>query len=337
MKRITKAINSESIISPVPIWLMRQAGRYLSEYMNVRNTYESFLDLCYSPKDACKVTMQPIDRYNFDAAILFSDILVIPDSLSIPVSFSKNHGPILGVNDPLELYNLKVSRENFQFDKVSDAIGLIKDQLSDKDLIGFSGSPWTLACYILDRKRNASFDEVRKLIYTNPKLLDFLIDILTQQIKIYLEMQVRSGVDVLQLFDSHAGILNHENYVKYVLKPTKDIVSFIKSKFDVPIIGFPKGSGAFYKEFVEYTKVDAVSVDYLTDFNDTGVMNLVTVQGNLDPIVLFSSKEVIQLEIDKILSQVGTSPFIFNLGHGILPKTPVENVEFLVNYIRKVT
>ena len=232
------------------------------------------------------------------------------------------------------------SKNNDKFSCVSEAIKLTKLKLKqegyeNKDLIGFSGSPFTLLTYILEKKRNNIFNDTRECIYRDEKFFDEMIDILTEQCINYLEIQVEAGVDILQLFESHAGVLNKEMYYKYVINPNKKIVNHIKSKFNIPVIGFPKGSRNLYRDYVIETKVDAISIDYLLSIEEFYEYNLnIPIQGNLDPVILLSNKEQIKKAVDKILEITKEKPLIFNLGHGILPTTPIENVKFLVDYIR---
>ena len=339
MKIISDLILKKIQPKTPPIWLMRQAGRYMREYNEIRSKYKNFMDFCYQYKETSEVTLQPIRKFNFDAAIIFSDILVVPDSLGVEVVFKEGYGPILSFDNKIK--SLKsTSKNNDKFSCVSEAIKLTKLKLKEegydnKDLIGFSGSPFTLLTYILEKKRNNIFNDTRECIYRGEKFFDEMIDILTEQCINYLEIQVEAGVDILQLFESHAGALNKEMYYKYVINPNKKIVSHIKSKYNIPIIGFPKGSRNLYKDYVLETKVDAISIDYLFSIEEFYEYNInIPVQGNIDPVILLSDKEQIKKAVDKILEITKEKPLIFNLGHGILPTTPIENVKFLVDYIR---
>lgn len=335
-KKLTHAILYKNK-SYTPIWLMRQAGRYLPEYMSIRSKFSNFLDLCYSVEAAAEITLQPIKRFGFDAAILFSDILVVPHILGMEVRFKKDHGPELKViSEEKEIYDLKVSKENYQFEKISQTIKIIRSELDNNiDLIGFAGSPWTVLTYMIEKDRKNQFNVIRSLIYENPTLIKKLIDIITEQTIYYLVMQVESGVNVIQLFDTWAGVLRKDHYNEYVIKPTKIIVKFFRTKYPhIPMIGFPKGSGSLYEKYVKDTQVNAISVDYTVDLELLKNTDI-CIQGNLDPVLLtIDDKTILKFEIDKVLNFFKNKKHIFNLGHGILPNTIIENVEFLVEYIR---
>ncbi|MFN7037955.1 MAG: uroporphyrinogen decarboxylase [Alphaproteobacteria bacterium] len=323
----------------LPIWIMRQAGRYLPEYREVRSKVKNFLELCYSPDLATEVTLQPIRRFNFDAAIIFSDILVIPDALGVNVRFVENEGPKL---DPItslaDVNKLKTDQIIEKLTPVYEAIKLTKKNLpEEKTLIGFAGSPWTISTYMIQGKISKDFNESKVEAYRNSEYYIKLIDILVESIIIHCSEQIKSGVEVIQLFDSWAGILPEELYCKFVIAPTQKIVNHLKDKYPhIPIIGFPKNSGMFYKKYIDFIKPDGLSVDsslpleYLSSLGKE-----VTLQGNLDPAILFTDKKTIEKQVYKILAATKHNPFIFNLGHGILPKTPIENVEFLLEIIRK--
>lgn len=321
----------------VPIWFMRQAGRYLPEYMEIRKDSSDFLELCYDSEKAKKVTLQPIDRFDFDAAIIFSDILVLPHALGWKVAFKKGEGPILQKfeTDKDLLYI------NNDFDKkincIYDTVNKVRLSLDkNKSLIGFAGSPWTVASYMLEGKGKQDFSVSKNFLYNNKKLALQLIDIITEKTIEYLLGQINAGVDIIQLFDSWAGVLSGEEYEDFVIKPTKKIVSLVKRKYpSLPIIGFPRGSGYLYQEYIDQTDIDAIGVDQFVPIN---IMKKwqenIIVQGNFDPVLLLGKKEIIEKKANDILTCLDSKNFIFNLGHGILPNTPIENVQFLVNYVR---
>lgn len=318
-----------------PVWFMRQAGRYLPEYREIRNNISSFLDFCYSSDLAAEVTLQPIRRFNFDAAIIFSDILVIPDALGNKVWFEKGEGPRLEIIDNIgKLQNLKFNEEKLY--PVYEAIKIVRKELSnDKALLGFSGAPWTLAAYMIEGAGSRDFSSARKFIYQQPEIFSKLIDILSGSILKHLINQVKHGVDAVQIFDSWAGVLSYDEYVEFVIKPTKKIVDNFKKIYpDVPVIGFPKSSGVKYKEYAEKTGVDAISLDYSIDLNWIKDNIKIPMQGNLDPVLLAASKELSVKKTKEILDNMKNYPFIFNLGHGILPETPIENVEAVLEVIR---
>ena len=321
----------------VPIWFMRQAGRYLPEYMDIRKDSSDFLELCYDSEKAKKVTLQPIDRFDFDAAIIFSDILVLPHALGWKVAFKKGEGPILQKfeTDKDLLYI------NNDFDKkincIYDTVNKVRLSLDkNKSLIGFAGSPWTVASYMLEGKGKQDFSVSKNFLYNNKKLALQLIDIITEKTIEYLLGQINAGVDIIQLFDSWAGVLSGEEYEDFVIKPTKKIVSLVKRKYpSLPIIGFPRGSGYLYQEYIDQTDIDAIGVDQFVPINTMKKwQENIIVQGNFDPVLLLGKKEIIEKKANDILTCLDSKNFIFNLGHGILPNTPVENVQFLVNYVR---
>ena len=321
----------------IPIWFMRQAGRYLPEYMEIRKNVTDFLELCYDSEKAKTVTLQPIDRFDFDAAIIFSDILVLPHALGWKVAFKKAEGPILQkFESDRDLIDI-----NNNFDKkincIYDTVNKVRASLDkSKSLIGFAGSPWTVASYMLEGKGKQDFSVSKNFLYNKKKLALQLIDIITEKTIEYLLGQINAGVDIIQLFDSWSGVLSGEEYEVFVIKPTKKIVSSIKKKHpSLPIIGFPRGSGYLYQEYINQTNIDAIGVDQFVplDIMKKWQENIV-VQGNFDPVLLLGNKEVIQKKATDILTCLNNKNFIFNLGHGILPNTPVENVQFLVNYVR---
>ena len=338
MNNLIKTLLKKEKISPPPIWIMRQAGRYLPEYREIRSNVKNFLELCYTPKLASEVTLQPITRFNLDAAIIFSDILVIPDALGVKVEFVKNEGPKLG---KFELKNLKIENIENHLSPVFEALELTKSKLGkDKALIGFSGSPWTLACYMIEGGGSKNFELTREKAIGDEKFFAELIEILTQSIIKYLSAQIKAGADVVKLFDSWAGVLPPQQLRKWVIEPTKKIVSEIKKLHpQTPIICFPRGIGMNYEEFARSVAPHGLALDQNIDKN-WAKKNLQenigqVVQGNLDNFLLaFGSKKEIEKEVLEILKIFGDQPFIFNLGHGILPETPIENVEFILKLIR---
>ncbi len=338
MNKIINVLNGVKTSTP-PIWIMRQAGRYLPEYREVRAGVSNFLEMCYTPKLASEVTLQPIRRFGFDAAIIFSDILVIPDALGVKVEFVKNEGPKLG---EFELKNLKEGNVKAHLNPVFEALELTKSKLdTNTALIGFSGAPWTLACYMIEKGGSKNFEKTRELALRDSQYFSQLIEILTRNIVEYLSLQIQAGADVVKLFDSWAGILPPSELKKWVIEPTKKIVSEVKKLHpNTPIICFPRGIGMNYLEFVKEVKCDAVALDQSVERNwakknlqqDCGAI----IQGNLDNLLLaFGSKKEIEKEVFDVLEKFGEQPFIFNLGHGIIPQTPIENVELVLDLVRK--
>jgi uroporphyrinogen decarboxylase len=325
--------------SPPPIWLMRQAGRYLPEYRKVRAKMGGFLDLCYSPRHACEVTLQPIQRFDFDAAILFSDILIVPHALGQPVRFVEGEGPRL---DPIasitELPGLNQEGLD-RLDKVYEAISLIRQQLApDKALIGFCGAPYTVATYMINGRGSPDQAETRKFAFTHPDRFQALIDLLVLTSTDYLCNQINAGVNAVQIFDSWSGPLPDDQFQKWVVDPTKRIVDGIRNLHpEVPIIGFPRGSAAHAHDYIHQTGVNALGCDtsmplelMSTGLSDTNVVR----QGNLDPLLLLTGGEALDRRIRQICTAMQGQRFIFNLGHGILPPTPIEHVERLVDIVR---
>ncbi|MBP7189875.1 MAG: uroporphyrinogen decarboxylase [Rickettsiaceae bacterium] len=320
-----------------PIWVMRQAGRYLPEYLEVRSSTGTFLDLCYNPEKAAEVTLQPLKRFSLDAAIIFSDILIVAHSLGVNLSFEKGSGPVLeALESEKDLQKLTSVEERLE--KTCQALSIVKSKLPNNvALIGFAGAPWTVATYMIEGKGGTNFEKSKKTLYENPSFLENLIEIITNQTVKYLLNQIEAGADIIKIFDSWAGILCDIDYDKFVIKPTNKIITEIRKRYpDIPIIGFPKGSGYLYERYLEGTKVDGLALDYnvpvakMAEFAEKGVI----VQGNLDPSILLTNKDVISERAGIILDAMKGKKHIFNLGHGILPETKIENMEFLVNYVR---
>lgn len=342
MNILNRTLLKKEKFSNPPIWVMRQAGRYLPEYRKIRSDIGSFLELCYNPKLASEVTLQPIERFNLDAAIIFSDILVIPDALGVKVEFVKNEGPKLQkISQSSDLKSLDISNIKTHLNPVFEALSIVKSKLdTQKALIGFSGSPWTLACYMIEGGGSKNFELTRKTAIRDELFFGELIEILTQSIIIYLSEQIKAGATTVKLFDSWAGVLPPQQLRKWVINPTKRIVSEIKRLHpNVPIICFPRGIGANYIEFSKTVNSHGLALDQTLEKNwvkkylqeDLGQV----IQGNLDNILLATgSKSEIEKEVLDIKESFGGSPFIFNLGHGILPETPIENMELLMKLIR---
>jgi uroporphyrinogen decarboxylase len=332
---MNKIIQNSKDNKTTPIWLMRQAGRYLPEYREIRNIHKDFLSMCYNSKIASEITLQPIKRFDFDAAIIFSDILVIPHNLGVNIRFEENIGPIVEKIDNLE--QIRNFKDHGYLENIYEAVSITRSNLNkEKSLIGFAGSPWTVATYLLDEKNKKDFVESRKKIYRNDNLVQSLIEILTNETIRYLKNKIRSGCDVIKIFDSWCGVLSEDDFEELVIKPTARIVKEIKKDYpDITIIGFPKGSGYLYENYLNKTKIDVLAMDYTVPVSIMKkFQERITVQGNLDPVIMLCDKRIIEERVKNIMDNLSQKPFIFNLGHGILPNTPIENVEFLVNYIR---
>lgn len=341
MNYILDVLKNKNEFKTPPIWLMRQAGRYLPEYMKVREDVRGFLDLCYNPELACKVTLQPIDRFDFDAAIIFSDILVIPHALGSEVEFIKGYGPKLSKTSSVDdVRAFKLDRMESFLKPVFEAVSLTRSKLDkNKSLIGFAGCPWTLACYMIEGGGSKNFNLVRQKALEDEEFFGQLIDVLTNAVIEYLSLKIEAGADIIKIFDSWAGILPPPQLKKWVFKPAKKIVSELKNRHpDVPVICFPKGIALSYVEFLKYVDCDSMAIDRNLEgswVRDNLVGKGKLLQGNFDNFVLaFGSKDDIKREVEAVFSIFGDKPFIFNLGHGVLPQTPVENVKFLVDLVR---
>jgi uroporphyrinogen decarboxylase len=326
-------------VSPPPVWLMRQAGRYLPEYRQVRAEAGSFLKLCYTPRLAAEVTLQPIRRFGFDAAILFSDILVVPDALGQTVRFEEGEGPRL---DPIQtvadLDRLALSNTGSKFSLVCETVERLRHELPQETaLIGFCGAPWTVATYAVEGRGSPDQSAARHWAYRDPEGFSRLITLLTDASIEYLSGQVRAGADALQIFDSWAGSLADDQFERWVIGPTAKIVREVRARHPgVPIIGFPRGAAALLDGYIEGTSVDGVSCDTACPL---GLMQQTArkgqvVQGNLDPLLLVAGGDALDRRVDEIRTAMNGLPFVFNLGHGIVPDTPPDNVGRLVERLR---
>lgn len=338
MKRFLSALNNKPVDRP-PFWYMRQAGRYLPEYKATRKNRGSFLDLVYCPEDAIEVTMQPIRRYHMDAAILFSDILVIPDALGQDVAFEEGIGPILKpIRDVSQLGVLSLDNLHQHLNPVYETIKGLKKQLPDDvALIGFAGAPWTVATYMVGGRGSKDHEDTKNWAYGDEKGFQKLIDIIVESTIEYLLRQVESGAEALQIFDTWAGSLSETAFTKWSIEPTKKIVSAIKAKYpNVPIIGFPRGAGIRYIDYIKQTGVDAVSLDsgVPVKWAADQLQPLCPVQGNLDPRLLAVGGKAMLDDADRIMRTLSPKGFVFNLGHGITPDVSPDHVEELSNFIR---
>ena len=323
-----------------PVWMMRQAGRYLTEYRNVRATQKDFISFCLNPEQASAVTLQPIARYGFDAAIIFSDILMVPWALEQNVRFKPNIGPLL---DPLEipgtLSQRLINGISNKLAPVGDAIRLAKANLSsDTALIGFAGAPWTIMTYMAEGGSSRDFAKIRGWAWQYPREIDALLNNLIESTVSFLELQARAGVDALMLFDSWANAVPAAQRQWLVIEPTRKIVDGLREKgHKQPVIGFPKGIGEGLISYVEQSSVDAVGLDHGVDpmWVDQHLPKNFPVQGNLDPLsLLYAGPEMVK-DIDHILDAFSSRPHIFNLGHGITPPTPMEHVQLMLDQVRQ--
>jgi uroporphyrinogen decarboxylase len=326
-------------LTPPPVWLMRQAGRYLPEYRAIRSRVGGFLELCYTPALAGEVTLQPIRRFGFDAAILFADILVVPDALGQGVRFVEGEGPRLdAIRSETELARLSPSATRPKFARVFETVAKVRQDLPRQTtLIGFCGAPWTVATYMVGGQGSADQADARLWAYRDPAGFQRLIDLLVDVSAEYLSGQVDAGADVLQIFDSWAGSLPDEQFRSWVIEPTKRLVARLKERHpSVPIIGFPRGAGGQAAAYVAETGVDGASCDTSMplDFIARELSPRTVVQGNLDPLLLVAGGPALDRRVAEILAALAQRPHIFNLGHGIVPQTPPEHVARLVDLVR---
>lgn len=323
-----------------PMWLMRQAGRYLPEYRETRQQAGGFLNLCYTPTLAAEVTLQPIRRYGFDAAILFSDILVVPDALGQAVSFAEGEGPRLDpIRSTTDLLRLGLGATGEKFGLVAETVARLRQDLpSETALIGFCGAPWTVATYMVQGRGSTDQAEARLWAYRDPEGFAALMDILIEASIDYLDRQVKAGADCLQIFDTWAGALPDDEFDRWVVAPTRKIREAVKERHpDIPVIGFPRGAGAAVVWYAAETGVEGVGFDTATPpflMSETFDGDDVVVQGNLDPLLLVAGGSRLDARVDEILDLMRGKRFIFNLGHGIVPQTPPEHVAQLVERVR---
>jgi uroporphyrinogen decarboxylase len=338
IKPLLRALARERNASP-PIWLMRQAGRYLPEYRAVREKAGGFLDLCFNPRLAAEVTLQPIRRFGFDAAILFSDILVIPHALGQRVSFEEGEGPKLeALREPAALTRLSAEIDHSALAPIYETIGRVRQDLPNEvALLGFCGAPWTVATYMIAGCGTPDQSPARLFAYSHPQDFARLVDKLIDASAGYLIRQFEAGVDAVQIFDTWAGVLPAGEFRKWCIEPTARIIAAVRQRIpDAKIIGFPRGAATELSNYLDAVPVDAIGLDWMVelDFARKYVQPKRTVQGNLDPLVLLAGGAALDTAIDAILETFGQGPFIFNLGHGILPNTPIAHVERLVARVR---
>lgn len=322
-----------------PIWMMRQAGRYLPEYRQLRAKAGSFLDLCFTPEYAAEVTLQPIRRFGFDAAIIFSDILVIPHALGRAVRFEAGEGPRLDPLDTPDKIATLASHADFtKLEPVFEALRRVKRELNDKTaLIGFCGAPWTVATYMVAGQGTPDQAPARMLAYQHPDAFEKIIDALVENSIPYLVGQIKAGADAVQIFDTWAGVLPPREFARWSIEPTRRIVAGVRQQVpDARIIGFPRGAGALLPDYVEATTVNGVSIDWAAEPSliRERVQSRVAVQGNLDPLALIAGGAALDRAIDDVLENYAGGRLIFNLGHGILPETPIAHVEQMIKRVR---
>ena len=333
MNRLLNCINNKRS-SDTPVWFMRQAGRYLPEFMEIRKQNTDFVKLCLNSDLAKEITIQPIKRFDLDAAIIFSDILMIPYGLGQNVNFKKGFGPQL---DEVQIdISTKINNETFtnNLKPVYEAIKKVRIEIEKKSLIGFAGAPWTLFLYMINRqspKKNFNFEEIIK----NNTLTRELYKKLEEIICLHIKNQVDAGANIIQIFDSWAGLLPENQLKDYCYEPTKRIVEFVK-KLNIPVICFPRGIGKNYEYFCSSVKPDCISIDYEVDPNwIKQKIKTPVIQGGLDPKVLLKNRGDIEIEVKKYLDIFRDQPYIFNLGHGVLPETKPETIKFVTSLVRE--
>jgi uroporphyrinogen decarboxylase len=326
-------------LSPPPIWLMRQAGRYLPEYRALRAAAGSFLDLCFNPELASTVTLQPVERFDLDAAILFSDILVVPLALGRKVWFVESEGPRLDPIDEAGIDVLNGDGATARLEPVLETVRRVRARLdSKKTLIGFCGAPWTVATYMIAGKGTPDQAPARRFALEKPIAFAVLIARLVDLSVDYLVAQLKAGADVVQIFDTWAGVLDEDGFDRWCVAPTAEIVRRVKAEVGgAKVIGFPRGAGAKLEGYATATGVDGVSIDWSVPlgYARDRLQPMVAVQGNLDPMVLMAGGEALDQAVRRIRAGLGDGRFIFNLGHGILPETPVDHVKWLVERVRE--
>jgi uroporphyrinogen decarboxylase len=321
-----------------PWWLMRQAGRYLPEYRAVRSKADDFVELCLSPALAAELTLQPVRRYRMDGAILFSDILLVPHALGQRLTFRERDGPVL---EPIEnrsgIGRLDPRQVVLRLEPVFETIGRVLESLGPETaLIGFAGAPWTVATYMVEGGSSRDFRQVKGWAYHDIEGFEALIGILVESTIKFLAAQIEAGAEVVQLFDTWAGVLPESAFGRWVIDPTRAIVTALKHRFpDHPIIGFPRGSGLLYERYIRETGVDGIGLDLMvpSGYARERLQPLATVQGNLDPILLITGGSSLEAAVRELCQSLADGPFVFNLGHGVLPETPPENIELLARLV----
>ena len=338
VKKLLRVLSGNYELVP-PVWLMRQAGRYLPEYRAVREKAGGFLDLCLNPDLASELTLQPVRRFGFDAAILFSDILVVPLALGRKVEFLAGEGPKLEpLRDATALADVRETIEHGVVARVYETVSKVKALLDDRTaLIGFCGAPWTVATYMVAGEATPDQGPARHFAYRDPENFTRLIDVLVQASIDYLVGQLKAGAEVVQIFDTWAGVLGPDQFDRWCIAPTQKIVEGVRRHTpQAKIIGFPRGAGAMALPYVEMTGVSAFGIDWTFERSIARDMlqSRVPLQGNVDPLALLVGGTALDREVDDVMKELGSGPLVFNLGHGILPETPIAHVERMLKRVR---
>jgi uroporphyrinogen decarboxylase len=334
VKKLLSVLAGEAVSAP-PIWLMRQAGRYLPEYRALRAKAPDFVQFCLNPELATEVTLQPIHRFQLDAAILFADILLIPHALGQKLWFAEGEGPRLEpLRDSKDIGALRY--DGGKIAPVMQTIRQVRAALDDKTaLIGFAGAPWTVATYMIEGRGGTDHETIRRWAWGQPESFARLMDVLVESTSAYLIAQADAGAEALQLFESWAGTVPAGLFEHAVLQPTARIVAAVKAKHPtIPIIGFPRGAGAWLARYVQATEVDGVGVDQMTDLASLELPPRVARQGNLDPVLLLQGGDAMHAQARRLVEAMQDRPFIFNLGHGVMQPTPPEHVAAVVAAVR---
>jgi uroporphyrinogen decarboxylase len=319
----------------IPVWLMRQAGRYLPEYREIRAKSKNFLNMCLTPELATEITLQPIRRFNMDAAILFADILLVPLALGMHVEFREGEGPVLeALSDEksIDVLFYDAGKVSAVFEAVRNVRAELPEQTA---LIGFCGAPWTVACYMIDGNSRNHFSAIKKWVLEKPELLQAVIDHLVDASEIYLSAQIDAGAEIIQIFDSWAGLLAGADFIRYVIEPTRELVKRMKKAYPhIPLIGFPREAGDGYGAYIRETGVDAMSIDPFVDIEiaKRDWQSVKPLQGNLDPALLVKGGDDMKNAVDKMLGHFGAR-HIANLGHGVVPETPPQHVDAFVRQV----
>jgi uroporphyrinogen decarboxylase len=334
---VVDVLNGQSVFPP-PIWMMRQAGRYLPEYRKTREKAGSFLDLCYNPDLAVEVTLQPIRRFGFDASILFSDILVVPHALGRDLRFEEGQGPQMTPITKEEIGSLDGTRFHEHLAPVYETVGRLRTELPlETTLIGFCGAPWTVATYMIAGHATPDQAPARLFAFRHPEAFAVLLDRLADFSASYLIRQIEAGADVVQIFDSWSGVLDELSFDAHCISPVAKIVRQVRAVYpDVPIIGFPKGAGSLYDHYRQKTGITALGLDWTVPLAQAaGLQANGAVQGNLDPMRLVAGGRALEEGVARILEGLGAGPLVFNLGHGITPDARIEHVEAMLALVRK--
>jgi len=335
-KPLLRALAGERLDRP-PWWLMRQAGRFLPEYRALRTRARDFVDFCLNPELAAEVTLQPVRRFGMDAAIVFADILLVPMALGQKLSFGEEGPQLEAIADRGAVGRLREDGIASRLEPVCETIRRCRAALPEETaLIGFAGAPWTVATYMVEGGGSRDFLRVKNWAYRDPGRFQALIDLLVEATIAYLAMQIAAGAEAVQLFDSWAGVLPEAAFARWVIEPTRRITSALRARFpEVPVIGFPRGAALMYERYAVESGVTALSLDTAvpTDFARDRLQTRLPVQGNLDPILLVTGGAALESAVNEIRTALAKGPFVFNLGHGVVPQTPPENVAALARLL----